>query len=68
MPKRFQIIPVQTFRPAANYDCAAVFHKGRRYNAVVATNQPDFQVKGLVFATKANGAEMLLSVGEYKVV
>lgn len=45
------------------------FHKGRLYNAVYATNQPNWKANGLVFAQKINGNEnILLRKGEYEIV
>jgi hypothetical protein len=44
------------------------FHKGRRYSAVHATNQPEWKEKGKVFAEKANGESILLEREDYKVI
>ena len=47
-----------------------VFHKGRTYNAVQATNQPNYKENGLVFVSKTvkHGGfeyEMLINKGDY---
>ena len=45
------------------------FTKGRTYSAMFATNQPNWENLGLVFAIKkSNGNEILLDKSEYKIV
>lgn len=53
----------------AGTPAAFTFHKGRTYRAVPATNQPDWQAKGLVFVSKTlrdgREVELLLSRADY---
>lgn len=44
------------------------FHKGLKYNAVHATNQPEWKEKGLVFAQKANRENILIGKEDYVIV
>ena len=46
------------------------FHKGRKYMATPATNQPGYKERGLFFLEKRNGQCLLASVadGEIKIV
>lgn len=37
--------------------------KGKTYNATIATNQPDYEEKGLIFVEG-----ILLATGEYEIV
>lgn len=50
-----------------NYGKTHTFHKGRIYNAVDATNQPDWQFRGKVFVNKAKTPDcsMLLYREDY---
>lgn len=45
-----------------------VFHKGRTYKAMVATNQPDYKTAGKIFVVKSNGDSILLQKGDYQIV
>ena len=44
------------------------FHKGKVYNAIVATNQPNWLKDEKVFAQKSNGDSILLYKEDYVIV
>jgi hypothetical protein len=58
----FLITPTETVKVLGTWPMVTL-HKGRKYKAVDATNQPD---KGAVFATSAKGESVLLRMGEFK--
>lgn len=45
-----------------------VFHKGRTYKAMIATNQPNYKEAGKIFVIKTNGESMMLQKGDYQIV
>lgn len=53
----------------ANYPASTALDPAKVYEAVHATNQPDWKEKGKIFVDSPNGApEMLLMEGEYEIV
>jgi hypothetical protein len=47
----------------------SVFYKGKTYEAIQATNQPDYEKKGLFFLTaKDNRCEALVSIFDSETV
>ena len=63
-----RIRPNMAYRHA-NYPTATALDPGKVYNAIWATNQPNWKERGLVFVDSPAGApEMLLDHTEYKEV
>lgn len=60
----FKIHMTQTVKLLSTWPLIT-FHKGITYWASHATNQPDWETKGLVFAEKRNGESMLLEAWDY---
>ena len=56
---------LKTLSPACDYDKNHIFHKGKTYNAVNATNQPNWKEKGLIFVEKKNGYSFLVEMSDY---
>ena len=53
----------------ANYPASTALDPSEVYDAVHATNQPDWEAEGKVFVESPGGApEMLLSRDEYEIV
>lgn len=44
------------------------FFKGRTYDAVTATNQPDYLSRGKLFVSKKTGGCILVEKGDYVIV
>jgi hypothetical protein len=61
----FRICMLKTVALAGTHP-TLTFCKGRVYRASLATNQPRYQERGLVFVEKADGASMLIEAGDYR--
>lgn len=57
-----------TIKMKRTVECASLgwkFHKGRKYKATAASNQPDWKIMQKIFVEKQNGQSMLLVAGDY---
>ena len=59
-------------KPKLNYSMSGYgqLNKDKTYNAVLATNQPDYEAKGKIFveANQDLRIELLLKKGEYEII